>query len=81
MNPKRDETEARIVSLFAPATEGTPDITPQEKADQLEDLLRMADLLGPSNNQNGTGKKNPSKEVRAERRRKKLARKANRYGR
>lgn len=75
------DIDPRIISLFAPATEGTPDITSQDKADQLEELLRMADLLGPSNNQNGTGKKNPSKEVRAERRRKKLARKANRYGR
>lgn len=76
MNPETPKPP-RIVTLGT----GAPEIKPDPKDERLEDLLRMANLLGPENNQNGTGSKNNSKEVRAERRRVKLARKANRDGR
>lgn len=60
---------------------GAPEIVPDPKEERLNDLLRMARIFGPGNNQNGTGSKNNSKEVRAKRRRQKLARKANRHDR
>lgn len=53
-------------------TGGPP--TPEEK---LEKMLQDA-FFDEGNNQNGTGPKNPSKELRAKRRATKLARKRNR---
>lgn len=50
----------------------------ETKEDLLERLLMQANLLGPANNQNGTGLRNPDKEVRRKRREQKLARRRNR---
>lgn len=74
MAPKKPE--GRIVEL---GFGGPPEQLPDTPENRLEEMLKQANLLGPDNNQNGNGKKNPSKAVRAERRNKKLARKKNRY--
>lgn len=71
-----EEKKPRIVELWPDVP---PEIRPDTPENRLEEMLKMANLLGPDNNQNGNGKKNPSKAVRAERRNKKLARKKNRY--
>lgn len=70
MNPEKP----RIVSLGSP-----PRVEDEAQDERLEELLKQANLLGPENNQNGTGPRNSSKAIRAERRAKKLARKKSRY--
>lgn len=74
MNPEKPK--GRIVEIGAV---NHPQPRPENKDERLEEMLKIANLLGPENNQSGGGKKNPDKSVRAARRAKKLARKKQRY--
>lgn len=65
-----EERKPKFVDLSAP---------PENESDRLEKMIQLANLANQENNQNGNGKKNTSKEVRARRRAQKLARKKNKY--
>lgn len=67
MNPPR-----RIVPLGATSSRS------DSKEEKLEQMLAAAVFDENANNQNGNGKKNTDKEVRARRRAQKIARKRNR---
>lgn len=71
-----EEPKPRIVPL---GTDNAPKPHAESKDERLEEMLKIANLLGPENNQAGGGRKNPDKGVRAARRAKKLARKKQRY--